>query len=1305
MAFGGGTPSHAVTLEFETTISGDPVPVIVELTEVEGAGAVDVRLAIPPGSGDLLGFFGNVLDEDVLGSLTITDTAGLVRDVTVAPDGVRRAGPGNNVQPVRGWDFGLRLGRPGRRKGGVESATFRIAAPGLTDRQLARAATDGWVFGVRIQGTGGPEGSSKMGLRQGAPLVSISTPPEGQLVNAEALPVNGTVTGEDVEVLVDGGPAVVDEGVFRGEARLEEGGNTIVVTVTNPLGVARASRQVTLDSRVPEITITAPEDASTTARERVTVAGTVSDASPLEAFRVDGEPASVAPDGTFSAPASLFLGVNPVTVNARDIAGNQAAATVEIERGEPPTVGLTAPATGALVRTSPLEVRGTFGGEGVRVTVAGEAADLDPGTSTFRALVPLEEGTSTLPVVASNRFGDATTSLEVVHRRPPVVTITRPATGTLLAEGPVIVEGTVDDPEATVTINGVPAPVTAGSPATFSASVPLEDGINLLTASAVDPAGEESTTSVSVTLDERPPRVTIDMPAAGDTVTQSPVTVTGMINDIVVGTVNGQQAAVTVNGIEARVDNRSFVAEDVPLEPGTNTLTAVGTDRVGNEARATIEVVFEEPVGEPRLVKVSGDNQTGRISSQLDEALMVRLEDAAGQPVAGQVVVFRVVAAGGTLTAPDGETGRAVAVSTDESGNAWAFWSLGTTAGAGNQMVRASAAGFAGKAMFTATGLPGAPAKLISDRGTAQVGVVGQKLPEPFAVVVTDAGNNRLAGVPVRFEVTDGGGSLGGEEVVTVTTDPNGMAFAEFTLGPAEGIENNRVAVTLPDVPVAPVHFVASGRQPGDPAETTLSGVVLDNTDRPVPGVTVRLDGTDLSTVTDAEGQFVFDPAPVGHVHLVTDGSTATRPGTWPTLSFELVTVPGIDNGLGMPIHMLPIDEERGLFVDETTGGTLTLPEIPGLALDIEPGSATFPDGSGSGVVSLTTVHSDKIPMPPNFGQQPRLVLTIQPSGVVFDPPARFTLPNTDGLPPGAVTELYSFDHDLGQFVSVGPATVSEDGRVVRSNPGVGIIKGGWHCGGDPVEQGACCDCGECQRCDEGQGACVPDDSQDPGLPCVEVSAGEALSTATSVVESAIGQIPYVEDPMVDASVSAEACPGCCNGSVLPAKDVSISGSVEAQATIEKTLSPVDFEFEREATIFGFDVELEFELAVGPRITAMPMLSANVTGSRDNCAGENCLMVTGCGGATVSLGATATAEIEVEVEDSELELGVTLEAFATAPAAARVSYSSGALCDSQGSEVTGCLGDLTGTIAVSVFTFEAQVSYTFREGTEGCACF
>ena len=56
-------------------------------------------------------------------------------------------------------------------------------------------------------------------------------------------------------------------------------------------------------------------------------------------------------------------------------------------------------------------------------------------------------------------------------------------------------------------------------------------------------------------------------------------------------------------------------------------------------------------------------------------------------------------------------------------------------------------------------------------------------------------------------------------------------------------------------------------------------------------------------------------------MHLLVDASTATRPGPWPNLAYELVTVAGQDHALPAPFHVLatqnPIEHE----------GTYPLPE------------------------------------------------------------------------------------------------------------------------------------------------------------------------------------------------------------------------------------------------------------------------------------------------------------------------------------------------------------------------------------------
>jgi len=458
-------------------------------------------------------------------------------------------------------------------------------------------------------------------------------------------------------------------------------------------------------------------------------------------------------------------------------------------------------------------------------------------------------------------------------------------------------------------------------------------------------------------------------------------------------------------------------------------------------------------------------------------------------------VIFKVTQNDGTVSS-DGSSGAAVLTTTDAQGKARAQWTLGSRAGAGGNAVEAYAVGVAGTALFAASGTQGAPGKIVVDAGNDQIGVVGEPLPKPLIAVVVDGGSNRLKGVPVTFRVIEGGGSFAGSPTFTVNTDSDGRAAANLTLGLLEGEGNNVVEVAFPSSQGLPIAFKASGRVAGNPAETSISGVVLDNSNAPIPGVTVRAVLTTalranlfvLHSVpairTDAQGQFVIPGAPVGFVKLMVDGTTAQAPGDYPSLEYDVVTVAGRVNTLGMPIYLLPLSTANKLCVDAASGGgTLEIKEAPGFSLTFGPGQVTFPGGSKKGCVSVTVVHGDKVPMVPGFGQQPRFIVTIQPAGATFSPPAPITLPNVDGLSPRAVTEMYSFDHDIGSFVAIGTGTVSDDGLTIRSNPGVGVLKAGWHCGGDPAANGTIADCPQCKWCQNNK--CVADPAQVDRTCCI----------------------------------------------------------------------------------------------------------------------------------------------------------------------------------------------------------------------------
>ncbi|MGH7340131.1 MAG: carboxypeptidase regulatory-like domain-containing protein, partial [Candidatus Rokuibacteriota bacterium] len=559
------------------------------------------------------------------------------------------------------------------------------------------------------------------------------------------------------------------------------------------------------------------------------------------------------------------------------------------------------------------------------------------------------------------------------------------------------------------------------------------------------------TDSIQITRDVIAPIVRIDSPRDGFVATSSHIAVTGLVNDIVPG---GVQPLVAVNGVEAGVGGGAFLLEELELVPGPNEIEAVATDGVGNVGRHAITVHFQPPVG-PRIVLVSGNGQSALVRSALPQPLVAAVVDEVGNPLAGYVVRFQVTRNNALLrVGPADEPARVVQVATDGSGRAAAFLTLGDTSGIGIHRVAATAVGVAGEVEFCASGFPEPPDKILMTAGDNQRGVIGHPLPMPLEALVVDINGNPIAGVEVTFTVTVGQGHLDGPSSVTKSTGLDGLVRAVFTLGTDPGINNNLVIAGYEGLTGLPAAFASSGLTAGDPAETRMSGVVLDNAHATIPGARVFIEHTPLETLTDAEGQFTLAGVPVGHIHLIIDPRASPRSEVFPRLAFEAVTVAGQDNDLGQPILIPALDLSEARIVGGPEDVTIKMPGVDGLELTVFANSATFPGGARTGVVSITQVHLDKVPMPPpsgTFFMPP--AWTVQPAGVHFDPPARISIPN-DGMPAGRMIDIYQFDHELNQFINVGKGATTEDGSRIVSDPGFGITAAGWGgCGQPPPPQ------------------------------------------------------------------------------------------------------------------------------------------------------------------------------------------------------------------------------------------------------------
>ena len=1026
--------------------------------------------------------------------------------------------------------------------GAAVTGSAAISATGISYQPVTALADGTHAIALTVVDMAGNAASStwSITLDTVVPAISAATPADGsaQASGTPAISVQyqdaGGVDLSKVQLTVDGvnitaSATVSGTGIsYQPAVALAEGQHAIALTVAD---LAGNSNQLTwsfsVDTILPTISLQTPADGSILANTAPAISAQYQDAGGIDVSKVqltiDGAAvtgsAAISATGISYQPATaLAQGMHAIVLTVVDVAGNSSQSAWSFNSATTlDTVALTPASTSAgVAATAVVSVKiaaADIDGSSVklqRLDAQGRAVEIgnlhddglqsdataNDGTHTLRFTI-YEQNPGVLTYRVAAKVAGQTAPL---YSDPLTFSITGVSTAVKLTQplnfafvnlSPIIVAGTTSDPDATVKINSIPAPKSGKS---FQASIPLQEGTNTITAVATNSNGTTTTTSLQVTLDTTPPKVTVTSPADGYKTTESSVTVTGIVNDIVVGTVNDQQASVTVNGVNAQIINRTYTVTNIPLQPGLNALRIVGTDRTGNSATATIRVTQEQVSG-AAVKLVGGNNQTGTIATQLTNPLVVQVLNGV-TPVANVPVIFKIKENDGLLQSTASQSS-IVIVNTDAAGQAQATLTLGNRAGAGNNVVEAYSTAAKGIAVFTASATAKPAAMINVDSGNNQFGGVGQELVLPFVAVVTDPGFNRLGGIPVTFTAQQGGGTFTGGSVNTngiatlnTVTDSDGRALATLTLGSQPGQDNNVVEVTLtgnagqPSTTL-PAVFTATAKVPGDPANTSISGVVLDNSNNPIPGVTMRLYQTyqgnnnnqhlEVVTpvVTDAKGMFTIAPAPVGLFKLMADGVTATDISKlYPTLEFDLVTVAGQDNTVGMPIYLQSLDILNRVCVTETTGGTLNIPGSPGFTLTIQPGSATFPGGSKTGCVSATPVNIDKIPMSPGFGQQPRYVVTIQPVGTAFNPPMSMTMPNVDGLAPRAKTEMYSYDHDLAAFVAIGTATVSADGSIISSDPGIGVMKAGWHCGGNPNTTGSAGTCPDCKKC-SGSG-CVP---------------------------------------------------------------------------------------------------------------------------------------------------------------------------------------------------------------------------------------
>ncbi len=464
------------------------------------------------------------------------------------------------------------------------------------------------------------------------PVVSLTSPAGGAILRGT---VNFTVNASDdvgvagVQYKLDGADLGTEHTMSPFNATWDtstaSGGSHQVVAIARDEAdnfATSTASLITIDNVPPTVSISAP-GSGTHVSGTVAVDANASDNVGLDGvqFQLDGanlgDYRTVAPYSIVWDTTTVATGNHTLTVLATDLAGNvttSVAVTVNVNSdSQPPTVSLTAPASGSLlsgnvdVTASASDNVGVVGVQFLLDNANLGSEETSPPFSIVWSTTAAALGNHSLSARARDAAGNTTTATAVsvmVDNQPPAVSVTAPAPGPVA--GTVNVTASASDNVGVASVQfqldgaSLGAPVTTAPYSTSWNTTTATGGTHTLTAVARDTAGNPATSSsVQVTVDNQLPTVSVTAPAPGP----------------VAGTVNVTANAsdnVGVASVQFQLDGASLGAP-VTTAPystswnttaatnGSHTLTAVARDTAGNPATSS-------------SVQVTVDNQLPTVS-------------------------------------------------------------------------------------------------------------------------------------------------------------------------------------------------------------------------------------------------------------------------------------------------------------------------------------------------------------------------------------------------------------------------------------------------------------------------------------------------------------------------------------------------------------------------------------------------------------------------------------------------------------------------------------------------------------------
>ena len=465
-----------------------------------------------------------------------------------------------------------------------------------------------------------------------APTTAITTPADNSTTGDGTPTISGTVSepGAAVTVTITDNngnvvetqtPAVDGSGNWTFDASaLGNGDYTITASATDDAGNtgADSTSNFTVDATAPSVSITAPADNANLSDTTPTVSGNVSEPGATVTVTITDSNGNIVEtqtpvvdangDWSFDA-AQLAEGTYTAEATAVDNGGNTstpANVTFTVDTSAP-SVTLDTPADNSILTDNTPTISGTAE---VGVTVTVEISDAQgnvvetqtpavdgSGNWTFDASA-LADGDYTVSATATDTAGNSATAGPngfSVDTAAPVLTVTTPADGASTNDDTPTIQGTIDDPGATVTVvvlddqgNAIETlvpTVDANGDWSVDASQ-LAEGTYAIEVTAADAAGNASNTvNNTFTIDLTDPTVSITGPADGSTTSDDTPTITGMVSEpgaVVTVEISDSNGNVIETLTPTVAAGGGWSVDAAQLADGAYTVTATATDAAGN---------------------------------------------------------------------------------------------------------------------------------------------------------------------------------------------------------------------------------------------------------------------------------------------------------------------------------------------------------------------------------------------------------------------------------------------------------------------------------------------------------------------------------------------------------------------------------------------------------------------------------------------------------------------------------------------------------------------------------------------------